>query len=57
MYDEKFGLRAASIAEEIAAVGIDVGRLPSACRNANSPRDMQEIAEKLEAFAEHLSSL
>ena len=50
-YDERFGLRAASIAEEMSAAGINVGRLSSKCRTANSPRDMQEIAEELRIFS------
>jgi hypothetical protein len=46
-YDEKFGLQATKIVEEIAASGTDVGRLPSYCRNAVSPDDMKKIAERL----------
>ncbi len=54
IYDDRFALKCAGIAEELEATGLNVGRLPSIFRHANNPHVMKESAEELRRFAERL---
>lgn len=54
IYDEKYALQCGDIAEEIAATGINVGRLPSRCRMMQSFMDSREIARELRILGERL---